>query len=75
MRDGNLPLLLIIALLVGMIWTVELRREKDSMEIHARINAIEATVEPLAYDSVDYDNRLAKLEGKKRFEESTEEGK
>lgn len=46
--------------------------EKDIREIRARINAIEATVEPIAYFSVDFDNRLAKAEGAWRLEEEDE---
>ncbi len=49
----------------AILWGI-IKEERHYTEIRARINAIEATVEPLAYDSVDYDNRLAKIEGKNR---------
>jgi hypothetical protein len=65
-----------IALLVSYMLYAEHFWALKNREIMARINAIEATVEPLAYDSVDYDNRLAKIEGKYRMkEEDSDAGK
>ncbi len=74
---GMIILLWVESIILAWGTSAVVKQEKqDMMELRARINAIEATIEPLAYDSVDYDNRLAKIEGKKRMiEEESDDGK
>jgi len=64
-----------IIIILGVLVWIDFLQDQEIWALRARLNAVEATVEPLAYFSVDFDNRLAKAEHSWRMEEANDDAR